>query len=291
MVERVEDSYRILQFGPNESNSLPTWHPQCLAALSYAKFINLNPIVENCDNPDVSSEQILPMLAIPNARQFISGYKEIVEYLSKNKADLDSQFSDSEKKQISDMKHMIETKLHHCVWYDWCLEPDNFQVIGGLYTKRVPFPVNLQACYRLKSTITSQLSSIYSVDTMGETVFQDTVVCYRTLSNLLEDKQYLFGDKPSSADAFAFGYLACHLYSDLPPSRVHAAIAKHHNLVRYCENILQSWFEGEWLTKAKNSTSKHKTPGHHAQSVRNAFFVGGSLAMMAAYTVWQYRSQ
>jgi len=285
-METADTTYHLLHFGPpNESSSLPSWHPQCLVALSYAKFINLNPVVERCDNPEVSNEQILPLLAIPKSKQFISGYKEIIEYLNKHNFFLDLQFSETEQKQIEDIKNLIETKLHHCLWFDWCLQPENFRVIANLYTKQIPFPISYYISRKLKAKIEAQLSAVYNgVHGIEEKVFQEAATCYSTLSTLLGDKQFLFGDRPSSADALAFGYLACQLFSDLPSSRLHTDLTRYHNLVRYCDYILKICI-GEEPTKSIQKNKK--TPLQSAHTARNAMFVGGSLAAMVAYTVWE----
>lgn len=61
------------------------------------------------------------------------------------------------------------------------------------------------------------------------------------VATLLGDKLFLFGDRPTSADASAFAQIATIVIPDLPNGLKDAA-TKHPNLVAYCDRVMKTYF-------------------------------------------------
>jgi len=147
-------------------------------------------------------------------------------------------------------------------------------------------------------------------------VFQRASKCFDILSSALGAKQFLLGDRPSSIDAIAYAHLACLLFIDLPAPEMQSLIAKHKNLVSYCNTILHKFFLDEPpttfhpgpskqpdLTSSGNShdeegssgssTSyssppKSDTPEQIERRRRNWYFVASGLATMLLYTGYEH---
>ena len=64
-----------------------------------------------------------------------------------------------------------------------------------------------------------------------------------TLAAILDDQPYLMGDRPSSVDCTAYGFLAITLWAPIPYFG-QRQLRSHANLIRYCERMrAEYWSE------------------------------------------------
>lgn len=73
-------------------------------------------------------------------------------------------------------------------------------------------------------------------------VESDAAECLDALSVLLGDKQYFYGQTPSTLDAVVYGYLAFFKYSKFESTRLKTMLQNHSNLDKYVDNITSEHF-------------------------------------------------
>ena len=63
----------------------------------------------------------------------------------------------------------------------------------------------------------------------------------QALSHLLTDSKYFFGNKPSSFDASAFGFLTSFISVNID-NPYNAIAREYRNLIRFCQTIEQKYY-------------------------------------------------
>jgi metaxin len=65
---------------------------------------------------------------------------------------------------------------------------------------------------------------------LGQKVYDEAKALYEALSRKLGSNEYFFGDRPSTLDAYAYGFLLTQLVPDVPSRQLHFLISRHDNL-------------------------------------------------------------
>ncbi|XP_043919662.1 metaxin-3 isoform X3 [Protopterus annectens] len=74
---------------------------------------------------------------------------------------------------------------------------------------------------------------------------KDAKECLNLLSYRLGMQQFFFGDIPTSLDAFVFGYIAPLYKACLHNSHLQLHLKQLHNLCKFCDSILSTYFTSE----------------------------------------------
>jgi glutathione S-transferase len=166
----------------------------------------------------------------------------IQRYLSEEKAiDFDSHLSLREKGQAHAFAKMIEERTYWTLVYDRWLNDDNWPYVAKYWFGDMPFPlgalISRIARKGVRKNINGHGIGLHTPEEIELLAKSDL----DAIAAQLGDQDFLFGDKPSSADATAFGLLINCDRGQLP-SNMKATLQAYPTLVSYVARGLKRWF-------------------------------------------------
>ena len=104
----------------------------------------------------------------------------------------------------------------------------------------MPFPISRLQQYLYRRNLLSKLEilDIAERDDVSATVGE----IYESLSDLLGNKKYFFGNRPSSLDAVVLGHLMSHQYAQIPENYMRDQLRNHQNLENYVNSLTKELF-------------------------------------------------
>lgn len=156
--------------------------------------------------PNISPTKELPFLLLD--QEPICGTLNIIKYLKKNDLDLDYGLTGKQLGESAAIISMIQEKLNDVTLFSWWIVKES-RVVQETYVKEMAWSTR----YFLPSQYAERAKKIlskYKHQNQSAQIYDIARLCYKSLSVLLGDKEFFF-EKPSTVDAFAFAYLACHL--------------------------------------------------------------------------------
>jgi len=76
-------------------------------------------------------------------------------------------------------------------------------------------------------------------------VYEDARKYYAVLAAKLGDKEYFFGNQPTTLDCIVFGFLMTQMVPKVPKDSLFQIICSHRKLVEFCERIDTIYFSSE----------------------------------------------
>ena len=228
----------LYQFAP--AWGLPNLSSFCVKIETYLLMASL-PYEKHVTLPMKGPKGKLPY--IEDQGKKIADSRFIIDYLKETYGDLlDGDLDAYQKAIVEAMTRLIEDDLYWgCVYARWGKKDANWEatkqaVFGGL-------PPLLRAV--IPNIARKQvLKQIYGHG-MGrhteEEIYHLGKKDIRVLSDVLADKPYFMGDKPTSLDASAFGLLVNLLCAPIE-SPVKDYAGSQQNLVVFCDRILQEYY-------------------------------------------------
>ncbi|KAK5815521.1 outer mitochondrial membrane transport complex protein-domain-containing protein [Linnemannia elongata] len=229
---------------------LPSIDPQCLALISYLSIVSHQEytIVESND-PGISPTGELPMLH--DGKNWIAGTNRIIAYLSKTGYNANEDLSTENLAKSVAYSALVDESLQDALLFSWFADDDNF-----LGTTRKAYSDLLSIPARYIKPMQMRKSAVQRVQKYGGKVESGSLThaentriydlardCYRVLDRKLGENDFLFGVKPTSLDAKAFGYLALQLYPEIPNPRFQMILTSQFpRLVAYCDRCKDEFF-------------------------------------------------
>ncbi|KAI9276523.1 hypothetical protein BY458DRAFT_505211 [Sporodiniella umbellata] len=235
----------------------PSIDPKCIIAESYLRLTKLEYSLVNCNDPQTSPTGELPLLK--DGPVWIAGIDRILTHLSKHRKDANAALSPEEKADSLAYAALATNNLFDSMLYTWYADSTNFiKTIRPTYAKLLSFPSNYMVPIQLKNSAQARLSR-YNVKITGDDIglpqnekeemkellksgwhqmYRIVRETYGVLQAHLGDKDYMFGSLPTTLDCIVFGYLALHLYPDLPHKRLQYILTNEYPvLAQYCERV------------------------------------------------------
>ncbi|ELR15887.1 metaxin 1, putative [Acanthamoeba castellanii str. Neff] len=249
---------------------LPSFDPFCLSAQAYMRLAG------------VTFEEL--------GDDYVAGTNAIFTYVgNKTGKSLDSALNAEQKATAAAFIHLIETKLHPTLLYNWWAEKQNMgQTLVLPHFNSMVFPLGY-VLPRLKQR--NVQSYLYTLNlTQDEKVYNDAEECYAALADFLGDKHFFFGD---SLDAVAFGHLAIHLVA--PQShKLRSRLLQHKNLEAFCKRVMTLYFGQDFPAipapppatedkDQKQEMSQHKKTGMY-------LLTGAGLLILLHYLTKQHQA-
>ncbi|PUU72671.1 outer mitochondrial membrane transport complex protein-domain-containing protein [Tuber borchii] len=258
-------------WGP--SFTLPSISPQSLSAIAYLKLTQpptawtLIP----SSNPLLSPSRELP--ALRDGTIWVPGFRGIIEYLRhKNGRALDDVLGREERADALAFGTYIESVGGRLLDLSMYLTDENFDVLRGAFAKLLPVPARyyvpgvLRREARRRSDGLIPASSVSATDpttplplpsamtaaalpatrekilakATAERIKQTAIAAnfLQAIQTRLGKGEYFFGDKPSSLDCLAVGYLSLGLYAELPNGWLREEmLTQHGQLCTYVNGV------------------------------------------------------
>ncbi len=166
----------------------------------------------------------------------------IINYLHKQYGSpLDEGLSREQRAMATLVGKSLDEQLYWCLVYSRWVRPDTWPLVKETFFNAVPAPMRGIVCWvaqrRVKRSLYLQGFGRHS----DEEILAMTTEMFQALSDLLGDKTYFLGEKPSTLDATAYGFLCEFILSDIHNSFSERA-RRFDNLVRYCGRIRDEYY-------------------------------------------------
>lgn len=269
---------------------LPSVDHHCLAAMAYCKFSEAPITITKCGNPWKSPSGELPVLKYDKV--LVTKVSEIFNYLRQNRWGLDHDLTAKQSADIVAFTALLEDKLVPALLYLWWVDSKTYlELTRPWFSSRLPFPLNFYLPMKKHKDYVNYLNQAYNSDNLTEVereqkVYKDAKECLNILSSKLGNREFFFGNRPSSLDAVVFGYLAPLLKAPFPNTVLQTHLKSCHELTRFCERILSKYFpltpEEEADLRKKEEERRHQqTDVSEFPNKRRNMMVAGAVALTA----------
>ncbi len=178
---------------------------------------------------------------IQDGNQQVSDSFFILQHLKQNHSDLDRHLTEEQKAIANLTIRSLDESLYWCLVYTRWIREDSWKIVKPALFSKMPLHLRYIAPFVARNRIRTSLAkqgmgrhSDEEILAIGRSILQD-------LSILLGDKPYFFGNKPSSLDAVAYGFLAQVILSELD-SAMKPIACEFTNLVNFCQRIQDEFY-------------------------------------------------
>ncbi|KAI8380879.1 Tom37 C-terminal domain-containing protein [Radiomyces spectabilis] len=243
----------------------PSIDPKCVIIEAYLRLLNIEYTVVQTNDPQASPTGELPLIKDGNV--WVAGVDRILTHFSMRNQDANASLTPEQRAVYLAYNAMIQENLYDCMLYTWYADMTNFvKSIRPTYAKLLSFPGRYLVPVQLKNSAKARLAK-YNVEiTSDDTtlpqnekeemkelqrtgwhhMYKLARETYASLDAQLGSQKYMFGDSPTTLDCIVFGYLALHLYPDLPHGRLrHILTHEYPRLAEFCERFNAAYFSRE----------------------------------------------
>lgn len=185
---------------------------------------------------------------------------DIINHLKQKQFDPDTELTDQQRADILAYSSLLEERLLPALQYTWWVDAKNYTELSRpWYARAIQFPLNYFIPGQLQRSAESKLEASRGGDhlqdgELSRRVVKDAKYCLNLLSERLGEKEFFFGESPTSMDALVFSYLAPLVRVPFPSNTLQAHCKACDNLVMFCSRILQRYFPAD--PQDPQSTSK-----------------------------------
>jgi len=231
--------YNFGQFG-----DLPDPSPFCVKVDAYLRMAGLDfESVSGLNNLKRAPKGKLPF--IEDDGKIVADSSFIIAYLKDRYGDaLDEALSSDQKAIAHAFSKMMDENLYWClVWSRWVSDEiwprlkENF--FGGL-----PFFLKDIVAKKVRKGVINNLQGQGLGRHSEQEIKQIMAADLRALSDFLGDKSFFFGDKASTLDAVAYGFLAELALAPLQSSFTEV-VKSYPNLVSFCHRVQKAYYSAE----------------------------------------------
>lgn len=264
MANPSSDHLRLFAFGTGWGIPFDTSAPFPLKLAAWLRMAEIPFEFVVANDPSKGPKGKSPWIEYGDVRMGDSAL--IIEHLAERYGiDLDSHLNAQQRALAMAVQRMLEDHYHQC------FEHQLFFGVGSderltEFASSMPIPIRWLAPTVIRRAFRKQLHARGMGRHSQEIIIAQGKADLDALAELLGDKQYFFGDRPSSIDACIFGFLGVSVYvtGDNPLYR-HAA--SHENLVRYCQRMRASYFPETLTAKVGDTAAVAADRNNTARSV------------------------
>lgn len=150
--------------------------------------------------------------------------------------DLDAGLSPRERAQSHALQRMIEERLYMVLLHSRWVEPDNWTKLRQLFFGAMPLPLRLFIPDMVRKRVRRRLHDQGVGRHERDEIYALGAADLAAVSTILGDKSFLFGDRPTLADATTFALLISIIGPDFE-SPLRTSAMGHANLVSYTERM------------------------------------------------------
>lgn len=225
---------KLYGFGPGFGVADPS--PFVLKVDAYMRMANIEyECFSDVDNLKQAPKGKLPF--ITDGETTIADSEFIILYLQeKFQVELDANLSDEQKSIAYLIGKSLDENLYWCLVYSRWVKDESWVHVKKSFFGSLPFP------WKFVIPLVARKGIISALQKQGlgrHTDEEIKIIAQRTfesLSKVLANKTYFFGETPSSFDATAFGFLSQFISVSLQ-NPFNDLACDYGNLVDYCNNI------------------------------------------------------
>ncbi len=186
----------------------------------------------------------LPYISVEAGEKctLVADSQAIIDYLVKNyQVSLDDHLTQEESAQAYLMTKSLDENLYWCLVYcRWNLE-ETWPIIKQTFFGKMPLLLRallpLLFRRRVRKALYAQGMGRHSYDEVADIADKS----FNALASILADKDYFFGDKPSSFDAIAYAFL-CQFITVKCSNKLNDKAESYQNLVGFCQRIEKQFY-------------------------------------------------
>lgn len=199
-------------------------------------------VAKSLNGPPKSKNGKMPYIERPGG-DLLSDSSFIIETLTRERAvKLDDGLSALERAQATLLQRMFEEELYFHIIYDRWHEPAGWELTAPAYFGKVPWVVRSLVIPTLRRKVIAAAAG-QGISRLPQDYRQKKGIAdLGAVAELLGDRPFFLG-RPSTIDAVAYGFLANFLWTPVP-SPISDAARKQQNLVRFCERMKETYWQG-----------------------------------------------
>ncbi|WP_448548966.1 glutathione S-transferase family protein [Thalassotalea fusca] len=171
----------------------------------------------------------------------------ILEYLTdKYQLTLDEHLTQEQKAQAQLFTKAIDEGLYWCLVYSRWVHPSTWPLIKNTFFGALPIPLKWFVPAMLQRGVKKNLIAQGTGRHSEDEILSLTSSYFSSLSTLLGNSTYFFGDKLSSFDAIAYSTLAQFIISDID-NEFNQSARTFDNLVAYCQRLDVQFYQTDTL--------------------------------------------
>ncbi|GJD11621.1 Metaxin-1 [Galdieria sulphuraria] len=238
-------SAQIILYQDSGAWGIPSTCPKCTALQTLLRFADVSYAVSPGDSsPSMTEQNELPVLRVVSDKEdvVVPGLESCVEALSSVGYDAYGGLTPAQIAETKAFNCLILDRLDLVRQYEWYLEDNNFsRCISKVRYQSASFPVRCVLTRLERHEIRKRLNVTPWIQ-RGQ-MYQVAKECLEVLSTRLgERRKYFYGDVPRLLDALVFGEIVAQLYAPVPHGRLRQLILEYPNLLKFVENIRQTYF-------------------------------------------------
>lgn len=219
---------------------IPDGSPFCVKLETYLRMAKIEYKPDTTFDIRKSPKGKMPL--IEHKGQLISDTSFIIDYLKKEFGDsLDTHLSDRQKAEGLCIQRLVEEHLYWVMVYFRWVPEEAWKQLKPAFFGHMPMPLKLFVPDLLRKNIINQLKGHGLGRHSEEEIVKIARDDLQALSNILENKSYFLGEKPTSYDASVFGLLT-NLYQCPIPSPIKSVALELKNLVGYEQHLTHEYF-------------------------------------------------
>lgn len=230
---------KLYSFGPNLN--VPDPSPFVLKINIYLRMASI-PFknVPNVNNLRKSPKGKLPYIV--DGETTVADSSFIIPYLQeKYNVELDSFLTDEQKSIAYLIGKSLDENLYWCLIYSRWAKDDIWPEVKQAFFRAMPSPLKLFVPALIRKSVVNALDKHGMGKHSDKEIKAIAQQTFQSLSTLLGDKPYFFGEQPCSFDATAFAFLSEFISISLN-NEINSLAREHDNLVHYCNHIRTKYY-------------------------------------------------
>lgn len=204
-------------------------------------------VIKRVSGPPKSKSGKMPYVERPDG-ELLADSSLIIETLTQERGvKLDEGLSAMERAQGILIQRLLEEELYFHILYDRWHEPKGWELTGPAYFGKLPWAVRNLVVPMIRRKVIAAMGGQGVSRLPDDYRRKKGIADVGALAGVLGEQPYFLG-RPSSIDAAAYGFLANCLWTPVP-SPISDAVRSHPNLVRFCERMKESYWQG-WSAPA-----------------------------------------
>ena len=229
----------LFSFGPRLGVVDPS--PFVLKVATYMKMAG----IEFASHADLRNLKNAPKGKLPfiddDGEQIADSFFILQHLARKYGGSLDEHVSNEQLAISNLLAKSLDENFSWCIVHSRWISADSWPVVRRAFFEDLPFAVKSVVPVIARKTVKKKLQQ-HSVGQYSEE--QKMIIAehtLRSLSLLLAEKRYIFGDKPCTLDAVVYGFVAQVTLSTLDNS-LNQLSQQFTNLVDYCQRITERYY-------------------------------------------------